>query len=178
MAALKAAGITDAPVVLRFYKGEQRQPQDLVKLYPEDFGQGRNNRKMQFAFNAIPISYDYADKLPGLMSEYGSVQINYKPDDTQARTDEAVSKIINSSREEGDKVISEAAEPGARFLGVADHTPNSKVGHFEDFSSQHGPGIHIVFADGSTRMISDTIDLGIYQAITTRQGSEIVSGLE
>ena len=74
--------------------------------------------------------------------------------------------------------ISEAAEPGARFLGVADHTPNSKIGHFEDFSSQHGPGIHIVFADGSTRLISDTIDLGIYQAITTRAGSEIVNGLE
>jgi prepilin-type N-terminal cleavage/methylation domain-containing protein len=74
--------------------------------------------------------------------------------------------------------ISEAAEPGARFLGVADHTPNSKIGHFEDFSSQHGPGIHIVFADGSTRLISDTIDLGIYQSITTRAGSEIVNGLD
>lgn len=112
MAALKAAGITDAPVVLGFYKGEQRQPQDLVKLYPEDFGQGRNNRKMQFAFNAIPISYDYADKLPGLMSEYGSVQINYQTvGDTQAVTDAAVSEIVNSSREDGDKVISDSAEP-------------------------------------------------------------------
>jgi hypothetical protein len=112
MAALKAAGITDAPVVLGFYKGEQRQPQDLVKLYPEDFGQGRNNRKMQFAFNAIPISYDYADKLPGLMSEYGYVQINYQTvGDTQAVTDAAVADIANSSREEGDKVISDAGEP-------------------------------------------------------------------
>jgi hypothetical protein len=112
MAALKAAGITDAPVVLGFYKGEQRQPQDLVKLYPEDFGQGRNNRKMQFAFNAVPISYDYEDKLRGLMSEYGSVQINYQTvEETQAATDEAVSKIVNSSREEGDKVIADAAEP-------------------------------------------------------------------
>jgi hypothetical protein len=112
MAALKAAGITDAPVVLGFYKGEQRQPQDLVKLYPEDFGQGRNNRKMQFAFNAIPISYDYANKLPGLMSEYGSVQINYQTvGDTQAVTDAAVADIANSSREEGDKVISDAGEP-------------------------------------------------------------------
>ena len=32
-------------------------------------------------------------------------------DDTQAITDEAVSKIVNSSREDGDKVISESAEP-------------------------------------------------------------------
>ena len=74
--------------------------------------------------------------------------------------------------------ISEAAEPGARFLGVADHTPNSKVGHFEDFSSQHGPGIHIVFGDGSTRLISDNIDLDIYHALCTRQGGEIAKSLE
>ena len=33
------------------------------------------------------------------------------PDDTQAGTDAAVSEIANSSREEGDKVISDAAEP-------------------------------------------------------------------
>ena len=74
--------------------------------------------------------------------------------------------------------IAEAAEPGARFLGVADHSPNSKIGHFEDFSSQHGPGIHIVIADGSTRMISDTIDLNVYQALCTRQGGEIAKDLD
>ena len=74
--------------------------------------------------------------------------------------------------------ISEAAEPGARFLGVADHSPNSKIGHFEDFSSQHGPGIHIVFGDSSTRLISDTIDLDVYQALCTRQGGEIAKSLD
>jgi hypothetical protein len=63
-------------------------------------------------------------------------------------------------------------------LGVADHSPNSKIGHFEDFSSQHGPGIHIVIADGSTRMISDTIDLNVYQALCTRQGGEIAKDLD
>jgi prepilin-type N-terminal cleavage/methylation domain-containing protein len=74
--------------------------------------------------------------------------------------------------------ISEAAEPGARFLGVADHSPNSKIGHFEDFSSQHGPGIHIVFGDSSTRLISDAIDLDVYQALCTRQGGEIAKSLD
>ena len=74
--------------------------------------------------------------------------------------------------------IAEAAEPGARFLGVADHAPNSKAGHFEDFSSQHGPGIHIVFGDSSTRLISDSIDLDIYQALCTRQGGEIAKSLD
>jgi len=33
------------------------------------------------------------------------------PEDTQAVTDEAVAEIVNSSREEGDKVISDSAEP-------------------------------------------------------------------
>lgn len=74
--------------------------------------------------------------------------------------------------------ISDAAEPGARFLGVADHSPNSKIGHFEDFSSQHGPGIHIVFGDSSTRLISDAIDLDVYQALCTRQGGEIAKSLD
>lgn len=112
MAALKAAGITDAPVVLRFYKGEQRQPQDLIKLRPEDFGEGRNNRKTQFVFNAIPLSYDYADQLRGLMSEYGSVKINYQTvEGKQANTDAAVADIADSDRATGDKIIADAAEP-------------------------------------------------------------------
>lgn len=79
MAALQAAGITDAPVVLRFYKGKDRVPQDVVQLYPEDFGSGRNSRKMEIAFNAIPISYDYADRLSGLMTQYGNkVDLDYQ----------------------------------------------------------------------------------------------------
>jgi len=74
--------------------------------------------------------------------------------------------------------ITEAAEPGARFLGVADHGPNSKIGYFEDFSSQHGTGIHVVYGDGSTRMIPDSIDLEIYQALCTREGGEIPKSID
>ena len=74
--------------------------------------------------------------------------------------------------------IDRAAEPGARFLGVADHPPNSKIGHFEDFSSRHTSGIHIVLADGSTRLIPDTIDVAIYQALCTRAGGEIPKEIE
>ena len=107
MAALKASGITDAPVVLRFYKGEQRQPQDLVKLYPEDFGEGRNGRKMQFGFNAIPISYDYADQLAGMMGEYGRVKVTYQANDGA----QAISDIAASDRTAGDEVIAKTAEP-------------------------------------------------------------------
>ncbi|MEZ6087907.1 MAG: DUF1559 domain-containing protein [Pirellulaceae bacterium] len=71
-------------------------------------------------------------------------------------------------------VIPEAVEPEARVVGVTDHTPNSHAMHFEDFSSEHVDGAHFVMADGSVRMISDTIDLAIYRALSTRNGGEPV----
>ncbi len=69
-------------------------------------------------------------------------------------------------------VIPEAAEPEARVVGVTDHSPNSEHMHFEDFSSEHVTGAHFTLADGSVRMISDTIDLDVYRALSTRQGGE------
>jgi len=74
--------------------------------------------------------------------------------------------------------IPNAADAGARFLGVADHAPNSKIGHFEDFSSRHAAGIHIVLADGSTRLLSDTIDIEVFQALVTRAGGEINKAID
>ncbi|MFO0922960.1 MAG: DUF1559 domain-containing protein [Pirellulales bacterium] len=61
-------------------------------------------------------------------------------------------------------VIPEAAEAEGRIVGAADHTPNSPVGHFEDFSSYHTMGAHFVMGDGSTRMVADSIDVTVYQA--------------
>ncbi len=71
-------------------------------------------------------------------------------------------------------VIPEAAEAEALIVGAADHTPNHKVGHFEDFSSYHTTGAHFAFGDGSTRMISDSIAVEVYQALATRNGGEVV----
>lgn len=68
--------------------------------------------------------------------------------------------------------------PGARFLGTTDHVPNSTEGHFDDFSSQHTGGVHFVFGDCSTRMISNSIRLEIYQGLATRAGAEITGELE
>lgn len=75
-------------------------------------------------------------------------------------------------------VISEAAEPLARFLGSTDHTPNSPAGHFDDFSSRHEAGAHFIFADCSTRILSNSIDVKIYQALATRANAEIVGDLD
>jgi len=75
-------------------------------------------------------------------------------------------------------VIREAAEPLARFLGTTDHTPNSPVGHFDDFSSRHEAGAHFIFADCSTRILQNSIDIKVYQALATRANAEVTGDLD
>ncbi len=72
-------------------------------------------------------------------------------------------------------VIPEANASFARVVGSADHTPNSPQGHFDDFSSFHRGGANFVMADNSVRLVPDTIDLQVYQALATRQGGEVIS---
>lgn len=75
-------------------------------------------------------------------------------------------------------VIPEANAPFARIVGSADHVPNSPVGHFDDFSSFHATGANFIMGDCSVRLIPDTIDEGVYQAMATRMGGEVISGQE
>ncbi len=70
--------------------------------------------------------------------------------------------------------IQEASEPHARILGVADHPPNHKSGHFEDFSSFHPAGVNFLRADSSVSFFSENMDLTIYQGMATRSGGEVV----
>lgn len=70
-------------------------------------------------------------------------------------------------------LIPEAAEPAARIVGIADHTPNHADQHFDDFSSFHAIGAHFIMGDCSTRLIADSVDLEVYQALMTRAGGEI-----
>lgn len=98
MAALKAAGIDEAPVVLKFESGKERTPMDGVTLSPEDFGGGRAGRTIEFAFNAIPISYDYADQLRGMMTKYGGkVEVDYEQTAPSPIEDEAGRPVIQYS---------------------------------------------------------------------------------
>lgn len=69
----------------------------------------------------------------------------------------------------GDKAI-------ARILGDADHTPNSKINHFDDFSSNHPAGANFLLADGSVHLINEYIDIKVYQALMTRAGRDVISG--
>lgn len=71
--------------------------------------------------------------------------------------------------------IQGVAEPGARILGTTDHTPNAPIGHFDDFSSYHTGGTHFVFGDCATRIISNQIQLEVYQSMATRSGGEVTA---
>ncbi len=74
--------------------------------------------------------------------------------------------------------IPEAAESQARIVGVADHPPNSPLGHFEDFRSYHTGGANFMRADGSVQWVPDTLDENVYRALATRSGGEVVSQLD
>lgn len=43
-----------------------------------------------------------------------------------------------------------------------------------NFRSQHVGGAHFLYADGSVHFISENVDLGTYQALSTIQGGEVV----
>ncbi len=64
-------------------------------------------------------------------------------------------------------------EATARFLAASDHTPNSPELHIDDFSSWHTGGVHLLFGDGRVRFLTQSVDLGVFRAITTRAGSEV-----
>ncbi len=71
-------------------------------------------------------------------------------------------------------VIPEAAEAEIRIIGSVDHTPNSPARHFDDFSSEHSGGANFTLADGSVRLITESIDLGVYQGLATRHNHEVI----
>jgi prepilin-type processing-associated H-X9-DG protein len=44
------------------------------------------------------------------------------------------------------------------------------------FNSFHPGGVHFAFADGSGRLVSETIEMDVYRAIASRGGEEVVPG--
>ena len=42
--------------------------------------------------------------------------------------------------------------------------------------SYHPGGVNVSLADGSTRFVSENVDLTIYHALGTRDGGEVVAG--
>lgn len=71
-------------------------------------------------------------------------------------------------------VVQEGEEAFARILGIADHPPNAEGNHLDDLMSQHPAGTNFLLSDGSVRLIVETIDIPVYQALATRAGAELV----
>ncbi len=70
------------------------------------------------------------------------------------------------------------AERGAsRVVGRAGRVPNDVLNDSSDFSSHHPFGANFLMADGSVRLISDQVDLGVYRALATRAGGETIDAL-
>jgi len=65
--------------------------------------------------------------------------------------------------------------PG-RILGTAGFAPNSEKTDIHNFSSNHPTGTNFLSADGSVRLIPETIDTAIYKALCTYSNGEIISG--
>jgi prepilin-type processing-associated H-X9-DG protein len=54
------------------------------------------------------------------------------------------------------------------------HTPNSPFSDDRDVSAPHVGYANFLFGDGSIRLIVESIDLKVYQALSTRAGAEVV----
>lgn len=50
---------------------------------------------------------------------------------------------------------------------------NPEVG-YTGARAHHGAGVNVLFLDGSTRFISDSVELNVWRAMATRSGGEVV----
>jgi prepilin-type N-terminal cleavage/methylation domain-containing protein/prepilin-type processing-associated H-X9-DG protein len=61
-------------------------------------------------------------------------------------------------------------------LFQAGHTPSSGFMNDQDAASRHPGGANFLFGDGSVRFLKASIDLAVYQGLSSRAGGEVVGG--
>jgi prepilin-type processing-associated H-X9-DG protein len=64
---------------------------------------------------------------------------------------------------------------GHMVLFQTGHPPNSENSDDRDVSAPHIGFANFLFGDGSVRLITEEVDFELYQSLSTRDGSEIVS---
>jgi prepilin-type N-terminal cleavage/methylation domain-containing protein/prepilin-type processing-associated H-X9-DG protein len=71
-------------------------------------------------------------------------------------------------------MIEGKCEAIVRVVASGDHPPdgNPAARHVDDLSSRHAGGASVVYADGHTDFIVESIDKVVYQALCTRKGGE------
>src|SRR5262245_40764145 len=60
-------------------------------------------------------------------------------------------------------------------LFQASHTPSSGAMNDQDAASRHAGGTNFLFGDGSVRFLKSSIDLRVYQSLSSRAGGEVIS---
>lgn len=58
---------------------------------------------------------------------------------------------------------------------VADRPPNISFAEVNAFTSFHRGGVHFALGDGAVRVLANTIDAQVYEALGTRDGQEVVA---
>jgi len=71
-------------------------------------------------------------------------------------------------------VFAGAAHAPGRIVAVAENPPNSPDNPGFTFSSYHPSGTNFLAADGSVKLISESIEMQTYHALCTRAGGEVV----
>ncbi|TWU36656.1 Type II secretion system protein G precursor [Novipirellula aureliae] len=71
-------------------------------------------------------------------------------------------------------VMAGAAHAPGRITAVATTPPNSETGASFNFCSYHPAGTHFVRADGSVELVSESIDMRVYQSRCTRADGDQV----
>ena len=61
--------------------------------------------------------------------------------------------------------------PGPRKLGTS---PDERP--LYSFQSEHTGGTHFLLGDGAVRFLNESIDQGIYEALSTIEGKEVTGG--
>ena len=72
-------------------------------------------------------------------------------------------------------ILSSHSGPSLYESPVVIHPPNSPLGHTDEFYALHPGGANVLMGDGSVRFIKQSINLLVWQALSSRSVGEVIS---